>query len=200
MASLVTSSLLAGLGFSGGVISSLPGSLWPTHTPSSGPAPTRQPASPTSETNQNGNNLPLSEEGEITKTPDKEEHNQDEDEEDDNEEDSVEEKKKKGKNVTENEKKQEQTSFQKTASSASPTVEKQQEDGFVDTELPTVPPISPEEKPFTITLRPSRGDFSQTTWQQENYTTDMQLASSPTQATKLDKEKNSWPVYIHTSK
>ncbi|XP_053354672.1 receptor-type tyrosine-protein phosphatase gamma isoform X1 [Clarias gariepinus] len=199
MASLVTSSLLAGLGFSGGVISSLPGSLWPTHTPSSGPAPTRQPASPTSETNQNGNNLPLSEEGEITKTPDKEEHNQDEDEEDDNEEDSVEEKKKKGKNVTENEKKQEQTSFQKTASSASPTVEKQQEDGFVDTELPTVPPISPEEKPFTITLRPSRGDFSQTTWQQENYTTDMQLASSPTQATKLDKEKNSWPVYIHTN-
>ncbi|CAB1315296.1 unnamed protein product, partial [Coregonus sp. 'balchen'] len=52
VASVVTSTLLAGLGFSGGVISSLPGSLWPTQAPAAspgsnpgpGPNPSRQPA------------------------------------------------------------------------------------------------------------------------------------------------------------
>uniref|UniRef100_A0A8B9KDK9 protein-tyrosine-phosphatase n=1 Tax=Astyanax mexicanus TaxID=7994 RepID=A0A8B9KDK9_ASTMX len=50
VASVVTSTLLAGLGFSGGVISSLPGSLWPTQAPSSGPTHTYQQAPPTPET------------------------------------------------------------------------------------------------------------------------------------------------------
>ncbi|XP_026774398.1 receptor-type tyrosine-protein phosphatase gamma isoform X1 [Pangasianodon hypophthalmus] len=198
MASLVTSTLLAGLGFSGGVISSLPGSLWPTHSPSSGPAPTRQPASPTFETTQNGNNPLPSEEGEITDELDKEEHKQEEDEEDDNEEDRVEEKKKKEKNMTENEKKQEQATFQEPASSVSPSRERGREGGLANTGVSIVVPIAPEEKIYTVTLRPS-GGLSQTTWLQENYTTDMQLASSPTQATKLtNKEKSSQPVYIHT--
>ncbi|KAG7326546.1 hypothetical protein KOW79_009947 [Hemibagrus wyckioides] len=194
MASLVTSTLLAGLGFSGGVISSLPGSLWPTHSPSSGPAPTRQPASPTSETNQNGNKPLPSEEGEITKELDKEEHKQEEDEEDDNEEDRMEEKKKKEKNVTVNERKQEQTTFQEPASSVSPPRERGGDGGLVNREVSTVPPITPEEKIYTVTLRPSGS-----TWLQENYTTDMQLTSSPTQATKLsNKEQSVWPIYIHT--
>ncbi|KAK3574795.1 hypothetical protein QTP86_018385 [Hemibagrus guttatus] len=194
MASLVTSTLLAGLGFSGGVISSLPGSLWPTHSPSSGPAPTRQPASPTSETNQNGNKPLPSEEGEITKELDKEKHKQEEDEEDDNEEDRMEEKKKKEKNVTVNERKQEQTTFQEPASSVSPSREGGGEAELVIREVSTVPPIAPEEKIYTVTLRPSGS-----TWLQENYTTDMQLTSSPTQATKLsNKEQSVWPIYIHT--
>ncbi|XP_060775396.1 receptor-type tyrosine-protein phosphatase gamma isoform X2 [Neoarius graeffei] len=199
MASLVTSTLLAGLGFSGGVISSLPGSLWPTHSPSSGPAPTRQPACLTSETTQNGNKPIPSEEGEITKELEKEEHKQEEDEEDDNEEDRVEEKKKKEKHVTENEKKQEQTTFQEPASSVSPSRKSGQASGLVDTEVSTVPPI--EEKIYTVTLRPSGADLSQTTWLQENYTTDMQLSSSSTQATKLtNKEKSGQSVYIHTDR
>ncbi|XP_053491964.1 receptor-type tyrosine-protein phosphatase gamma isoform X2 [Ictalurus furcatus] len=192
MASLVTSTLLAGLGFSGGVISSLPGSLWPTHSPSSGPAPTRQPVSPTSETTQNGNRPLPSEEGELTEELNKEEHKQEEDEEDDNEGERVEEKKKKEKNVTVNEKKQEQTTLQEPTDSVSPSGERGREGGLVNTEISTVPPIAPEEKIYTVTLRPSRGDLSQTTWLQENYTTDMQLASSPTQAIKLTNKE------IHT--
>lgn len=194
MASLVTSTLLAGLGFSGGVISSLPGSLWPTHSPSSGPAPTRQPASPTSETTQNGNRPLPSEEGELTEELNKEEHKQEEDEEDDNEGERVEEKKKKEKNVTVNEKKQEQTTLQEPADSVSPSGARGREGGLVNTEISTVSPIAPEEKIYTVTLRPSRGDLSQTTWLQENYTTDMQLASSPTQAIKLTNKE------IHTGK
>uniref|UniRef100_A0A667YW42 Receptor-type tyrosine-protein phosphatase gamma n=1 Tax=Myripristis murdjan TaxID=586833 RepID=A0A667YW42_9TELE len=46
VASVVTSTLLAGLGFSGGVISSLPGSLWPTQAPQASHNPTRPTAMP----------------------------------------------------------------------------------------------------------------------------------------------------------
>uniref|UniRef100_A0A674EX71 protein-tyrosine-phosphatase n=1 Tax=Salmo trutta TaxID=8032 RepID=A0A674EX71_SALTR len=50
VASVVTSTLLAGLGFSGGVISSFPSSVWPTRAPSSSQNPTAStPRQPTSE-------------------------------------------------------------------------------------------------------------------------------------------------------
>ncbi|XP_062326042.1 receptor-type tyrosine-protein phosphatase gamma isoform X2 [Osmerus eperlanus] len=44
VASVVTSTLLAGLGFSGGVISSFPSSVWPTRAPASSPGPSAGPA------------------------------------------------------------------------------------------------------------------------------------------------------------
>ncbi|XP_058487247.1 receptor-type tyrosine-protein phosphatase gamma-like [Solea solea] len=47
VASLVTSTLLAGLGFSGGVISSFPSSVWPSRAPSHSPTSNRQTAEPT---------------------------------------------------------------------------------------------------------------------------------------------------------
>uniref|UniRef100_A0A4W6D8T7 Receptor-type tyrosine-protein phosphatase gamma n=1 Tax=Lates calcarifer TaxID=8187 RepID=A0A4W6D8T7_LATCA len=46
VASVVTSSLLAGLGVGGGVISSLPSSVWPTHAPQATQNPTRPSAPP----------------------------------------------------------------------------------------------------------------------------------------------------------
>lgn len=202
MASLVTSTLLAGLGVGGGVFSSLPGSLWPTQSPSSGPAPSRQPASPTSDTMQNGNKPLPSEEGETPNELDKEEPKQEEDEEDDNEEDRLEEKKKKEKNVTVSEKKQEETTFQQPASSTSPSRARERDGGLINKNtVSSVPPIDPEETVYTVTLRPKGADLSQTTWLQENYTTDVQLASNPTQATKpTNKEKSIRPVYILTGK
>ncbi|XP_040889876.1 receptor-type tyrosine-protein phosphatase gamma-like [Toxotes jaculatrix] len=47
VASVVTSTLLAGLGFSGGVISSFPSSVWPSRAPSRSPTTARQTAEPT---------------------------------------------------------------------------------------------------------------------------------------------------------
>lgn len=47
VASVVTSTLLAGLGFSGGVISSFPSSVWPSRAPSHNPTSTRQTSEPT---------------------------------------------------------------------------------------------------------------------------------------------------------
>ncbi|XP_071349280.1 receptor-type tyrosine-protein phosphatase gamma-like isoform X2 [Trachinotus anak] len=50
VASVVTSTLLAGLGFSGGIISSFPSSVWPSRAPTHNPASTRQTAKPTETT------------------------------------------------------------------------------------------------------------------------------------------------------
>ncbi|XP_027135089.1 receptor-type tyrosine-protein phosphatase gamma isoform X1 [Larimichthys crocea] len=50
VASVVTSTLLAGLGFSGGVISSFPSSVWPSRTPTHNP--TRQTTEPTEPTKE----------------------------------------------------------------------------------------------------------------------------------------------------
>jgi len=47
---VVTSTLLAGLGFSGGIISSFPSSVWPSRAPTHNPASTRQTAKPTETT------------------------------------------------------------------------------------------------------------------------------------------------------
>uniref|UniRef100_A0A8C4EPW3 protein-tyrosine-phosphatase n=1 Tax=Dicentrarchus labrax TaxID=13489 RepID=A0A8C4EPW3_DICLA len=47
VASVVTSTLLAGLGFSGGVISSFPSSVWPSRAPTHNPTFTRQTTEPT---------------------------------------------------------------------------------------------------------------------------------------------------------
>ncbi|XP_044068192.1 receptor-type tyrosine-protein phosphatase gamma-like isoform X2 [Siniperca chuatsi] len=47
VASVVTSTLLAGLGFSGGVISSFPSSVWPSRAPTHNPTFTRQTNEPT---------------------------------------------------------------------------------------------------------------------------------------------------------
>lgn len=44
---MVTSTLLAGLGFSGGVISSFPSSVWPSRAPAHNPASTHQATEPT---------------------------------------------------------------------------------------------------------------------------------------------------------
>ncbi|KAM7423431.1 hypothetical protein PAMA_011136 [Pampus argenteus] len=52
VASVVTSTLLAGLGFSGGVISSFPSSVWPSRAPTHNPTssrPTSKPTEPTKE-------------------------------------------------------------------------------------------------------------------------------------------------------
>ncbi|XP_076605770.1 receptor-type tyrosine-protein phosphatase gamma-like isoform X2 [Chaetodon auriga] len=47
VASVVTSTLLAGLGFSGGVISSFPSSVWPSRAPTHNPTSTHQTTTPT---------------------------------------------------------------------------------------------------------------------------------------------------------
>uniref|UniRef100_A0A671P6G1 protein-tyrosine-phosphatase n=1 Tax=Sinocyclocheilus anshuiensis TaxID=1608454 RepID=A0A671P6G1_9TELE len=90
VASVVTSTLLAGLGFSGSVISSLPGSFWPTHSTNSGPTPTQHPATPTAENTPSDSNILTSEdstEANNKQEEDREREEKEEEEEEEEEED-----------------------------------------------------------------------------------------------------------------
>uniref|UniRef100_A0A8C1KPR3 protein-tyrosine-phosphatase n=1 Tax=Cyprinus carpio TaxID=7962 RepID=A0A8C1KPR3_CYPCA len=86
VASVVTSTLLAGLGFSGSVISSLPGSFWPTHSTNSGPTPTQHPATPTAENTPSDSNILTSEDSTEANNKQEEDREREEKEEEEEEE------------------------------------------------------------------------------------------------------------------
>uniref|UniRef100_A0A8C2QAQ2 protein-tyrosine-phosphatase n=1 Tax=Cyprinus carpio TaxID=7962 RepID=A0A8C2QAQ2_CYPCA len=86
VASVVTSTLLAGLGFSGSVISSLPGSFWPTHSTNSGPTPTQPPATPTAENTPSDSNILTSEDSTEANNKQEEDREREEKEEEEEEE------------------------------------------------------------------------------------------------------------------
>uniref|UniRef100_A0AAY4CWE5 Receptor-type tyrosine-protein phosphatase gamma n=1 Tax=Denticeps clupeoides TaxID=299321 RepID=A0AAY4CWE5_9TELE len=79
VASVVTSTLLAGLGFSGGVISSLPGSLWPTQSTQSSPS---QPATRSTQETVTSDSDSLRVSGNKTQEDEDEEGEKEEEEED----------------------------------------------------------------------------------------------------------------------
>ncbi|XP_030634258.1 receptor-type tyrosine-protein phosphatase gamma [Chanos chanos] len=192
VASVVTSTLLAGLGFSGGVISSLPGSFWPTHSTKLNPAPTQQPAPPTSETAPSDSTALPSEEGTGTKEQEEEESEREgEEEEEETEEEREEEKRKKSKTALEKEKKQRNstTALQPPAPTPAAT-SKEKRPGQSDAKAkPTTVPPSDIDDRFTLVTQGPLGEDS----------VNMQLPSSPTRTTGLASEDRSiWPVYIHT--
>uniref|UniRef100_A0A671P8Q2 protein-tyrosine-phosphatase n=1 Tax=Sinocyclocheilus anshuiensis TaxID=1608454 RepID=A0A671P8Q2_9TELE len=90
VASVVTSTLLAGLGFSGSVISSLPGSFWPTHSTNSGPTPTQHPATPTAENTPSDSNILTSEDSTEANNKQEEDREREEKEEEEEEEEEEE--------------------------------------------------------------------------------------------------------------
>ncbi|KAL0191540.1 hypothetical protein M9458_014238, partial [Cirrhinus mrigala] len=202
VASVVTSTLLAGLGFSGSVISSLPGSFWPTHSTNSGPTPTQHPATPAAESTPSDSNIMTSEdstEANNKQEEDREREEKEEEEEEEKEEEEEqgeEEKKKKGKDVTVKDKKQDKTVAQKPTAPV-PTSkhrERGRERADVNTENSTMAPTVVEEQVPRATERPSKP-----TWLKDNDTADMQLPSSSTETTKLtNEEKAHWPYFMHT--
>uniref|UniRef100_A0A665V1F0 Receptor-type tyrosine-protein phosphatase gamma n=1 Tax=Echeneis naucrates TaxID=173247 RepID=A0A665V1F0_ECHNA len=123
VASVVTSSLLAGLGVGGGVISSLPSSVWPTHAPQTTQNPSRPSAAPEkSSTEQAGPQVSetdsLAEENQpASEGKEKEEEGEKEGEPDEEEDD----KKKKSKTTPKNEERQGSDSVAKEPLVPSPT-------------------------------------------------------------------------------
>ncbi|KAI7807360.1 putative receptor-type tyrosine-protein phosphatase gamma [Triplophysa rosa] len=201
VASVVTSTLLAGLGFSGSIISSLPGSLWPTHSTNSGPTPTQHLPTPSSEPVPPDNSIRPSEDMTEANNRDEEESEREEekDEEEEKEEHS-EEKKKKEKDVKDE--KQENILSQKTTTPV-PT-SKYRERGreradFNNENFTLAPEI--EEQVSAATERPSGEDSSKPAWLEDDDTTDMQLPAGSTETTKLtNEEKAHWPYYIQTER
>uniref|UniRef100_A0A9J7YZ97 protein-tyrosine-phosphatase n=2 Tax=Cyprinus carpio carpio TaxID=630221 RepID=A0A9J7YZ97_CYPCA len=206
VASVVTSTLLAGLGFSGSVISSLPGSFWPTHSTNSGPTPTQHPATPTAENTPSDSNILTSEdstEANNKQEEDREREEKEEEEEEEEEEQGEEEEKKKGKDATVKDKKQGKAVPQKPTAPipTSKHRERGRERADVNTENSTLAPKTVEEQVPHATERPSGEDSSKPTWLVENDTVDMQLPSSSTETTELtNEEKAHWPYFIHTER
>ncbi|XP_066520016.1 receptor-type tyrosine-protein phosphatase gamma isoform X2 [Hoplias malabaricus] len=199
VASVVTSTLLAGLGFSGGVISSLPGSLWPTQSPSSGPAPTNQQAPPTSDTFTSDTKNPPSDEEPETKEPD-DDKTENDDEDDDNKDRSDDERKKKEKIVTE--KNQVSNTLQKPTAPIPTSRPREREGGQKGGGVvSTMTYRASDDQVAVVTQTPSNRDLTPTTWLENTDSTDMQLPSSPTMTIKLTSEDRSQqPVIIHTER
>uniref|UniRef100_A0A3Q3KRW9 Receptor-type tyrosine-protein phosphatase gamma n=1 Tax=Monopterus albus TaxID=43700 RepID=A0A3Q3KRW9_MONAL len=109
VASVVTSTLLAGLGVGGGVISSLPSSVWPTQAPQASQNPSRPPAPPEKSSTEQA--VP---QGSETDTPSEEnqaaregeDEEEKEGEREGEQEEGEDEKKRKNKTAPDNEKKQ----------------------------------------------------------------------------------------------
>ncbi|XP_068172147.1 receptor-type tyrosine-protein phosphatase gamma-like isoform X2 [Antennarius striatus] len=94
VASVLTSTLLAGLGFSGGVISSFPSAVWPSRAPTRDPPASRQTTEPAQPPNDGSN---AGSGGEDVEKSRGEDGGKEEEEKDDEEEEEEEERKKKRK-------------------------------------------------------------------------------------------------------
>ncbi|XP_055068727.2 receptor-type tyrosine-protein phosphatase gamma [Misgurnus anguillicaudatus] len=201
VASVVTSTLLAGLGFSGSIISSLPGSLWPTHSTNSGPTPTQHPSTPSTKPSPPDNSIHPSEDTSEANNRDEEGGEKEEDKDDEEEHGEEEERKKKEKDAKDG---KQEKNFPENSTTTVPTSEyrvRGRERADDNNENSTVTPGIVEEEVSRATERHSGEDSSKPTWLEDNDSADMQLPAGSTETTKLtDEEKALWPYYIHTER
>uniref|UniRef100_A0AAZ3Q2C4 protein-tyrosine-phosphatase n=1 Tax=Oncorhynchus tshawytscha TaxID=74940 RepID=A0AAZ3Q2C4_ONCTS len=201
VASVVTSTLLAGLGFSGGVISSLPGSLWPTQAPAAspgsnpglGPIPSRQPTQSQASTElPSDTDTPTAEEeAGVDREAEGEEGEKDEGEDD--------RRKKNNKTVPDEVETKMNSTVVKVPSSHVPTPtakEKGQGQGEPVANSTTVPPSVGEDQLFRVdsssgpTVQPKKDTAER----------EMQIPQSPTRSPKTGGEKSLWPFSVHTDR
>uniref|UniRef100_A0AAY4CW00 Receptor-type tyrosine-protein phosphatase gamma n=1 Tax=Denticeps clupeoides TaxID=299321 RepID=A0AAY4CW00_9TELE len=192
VASVVTSTLLAGLGFSGGVISSLPGSLWPTQSTQSSPS---QPATRSTQETVTSDSDSLRVSGNKTQEDEDEEGEKEEEEEDEGkkgENDGRE----KSKSGPDDEETQRNDSVPQENFSPVPSSSAVDEGQGVASGWPTVAPSAGREDHTTELTPNSPADgTSLAPWDQENSTTDMQLPSVPTlQNSLLNMTRNIVPA------
>ncbi|KAJ7999887.1 hypothetical protein DPEC_G00199070 [Dallia pectoralis] len=204
VASVVTSTLLAGLGFSGGVISSLPGSLWPTQavaaSPGSKTGPNHSPAQPPASSQP-----PTAPEGgSITDAPTEETEVAEEDTEaEEGEEDEGEDDRRKKNTKTAPDEVETQingTVVKEPSSVPTPTStakEKGQKQGDPVSNSTALPPSVEEDQmiPEVNSSGPtveSKNDTEQR---------EMQIPQGPTRSPKTGgEEKSLWPFSVHTDR
>ncbi|XP_035245254.1 receptor-type tyrosine-protein phosphatase gamma [Anguilla anguilla] len=207
VASVVTSTLLAGLGFSGGVISSFPSSVWPTRTPPSSSASTRQPAKPVAPTAEpataqgsEGDAVPKDSEGaEDGEKGGKGEGEEGEREGDEEEEEEEGEEVKEKKATPDEVETQDNSTVAKEPPTAAPDSTAKEKGQENDKPEPRTTPSSATEDQLITgstelgTVVPTR-DLG-------NDTLEIQAPGSPTLTTKLSgEEKSHWPFSIHTER
>uniref|UniRef100_A0A8C7TAB3 protein-tyrosine-phosphatase n=1 Tax=Oncorhynchus mykiss TaxID=8022 RepID=A0A8C7TAB3_ONCMY len=216
VASVVTSTLLAGLGFSGGVISSFPSSVWPTRAPSSSQNPTAPtPRQPTSEPAASQSTDAAKDNGEGSEDGEKGAKGEGEEGEKEGEEDKEEDEEEKEKETKEKkvmadkvEKQTESTVVKEppTAAPASTAKEKGREGGESETETntsSTTPSSAEEDQLVTHTQSMVETDTVVTpTLELGNDTAEFTApdSPSPTLRPSTGRDKSHWPFSIHTER
>ncbi|XP_070299055.1 receptor-type tyrosine-protein phosphatase gamma [Salvelinus sp. IW2-2015] len=216
VASVVTSTLLAGLGFSGGVISSFPSSVWPTRAPSSSQNPTAAtPRQPTSEPAASQSADAAKDNGEGSKDREKGAKGEGEEGEKEGEEDKEEDEEEKEKETKEKKamadkvEKQTNSTVVKeppTAAPASTAKEKEREGGESETETntsSTTPSSAEEDQLVTHTQSTVETDtVVPPTLELGNDTAEFPDpdSPSPTLRPSTGRDKSHWPFSIHTER
>jgi len=200
VASVVTSSLLAGLGVGGGVISSLPSSVWPTHAPQATHNPTRPSAVPEKSSTeqaapQGSETESLSEENQ----PAREDGEEEEEGEREGEQEEGEEHKKRKNKTPDNEEKQGNNTVAKEPLVPTPaSTAKEKGEGKPTVKGTTTPASTGDEQLVNVEKNPT--DVNAVSTQEPgNDSAEMQIPHSSTLSP--DKERNKkkgWPFSVHT--
>ncbi|KAM6981143.1 receptor-type tyrosine-protein phosphatase gamma [Aplochiton taeniatus] len=217
VASLVTSTLLAGLGFSGGVISSFPSSVWPTrapagaaHRPTTGPA---RPATPPAESPASHGAEPAKEAAAAAKDTsegaedgekgEEEEGEREGEEEKDEEEEEKEKEERKGKKARgEAVEERADSAVVKEPPSEAPgsTAKEKERRPTHATTSTTTPPSAVEEQLVTHTQNPEgTGAMSPPTAEKGN-NTPREGSSVTLRPPSTKGDKSHWPFSIHTER
>ncbi|XP_053294936.1 receptor-type tyrosine-protein phosphatase gamma [Pleuronectes platessa] len=206
VASVVTSSLLAGLGVGGGVISSLPSSVWPTHAPRATQNTNRPSALPAkSSTDQaatQGSEMETpSEEKQAAGEGEGEEEEGEGEREGEQEEGEEEEKKKKNKTVPENEEKQANSTVAREPLIPTPASTAKEKGDGTPTVKDNMTPASPGDKQL-VNLEENPTDVNAVSTQEpRNDSAEMQIPQSSTLSPKISSDgKKLWPFSVHTDR
>ncbi|KAM7422705.1 hypothetical protein PAMA_010653 [Pampus argenteus] len=199
VASVVTSTLLAGLGVGGGVISSLPSSVWPTQAPQATHHPTRSSVTPAKSSTEQ-----VSPQGSDTDTPSEEnqaardgEEEEDEGEREGEQEDGEEEKKRKNKTAPDNEGTQANGTVTKEPLIPTPASTAKEKPTVKGATVPASTGdeqlVDVEKKPIDVNVVPTQ--------EPHNDSSEMQIPHSSTLSPKLsNNENNLWPFSVRTER
>ncbi|XP_005453604.1 receptor-type tyrosine-protein phosphatase gamma [Oreochromis niloticus] len=199
VASVVTSTLLAGLGVGGGVISSMPSSVWPTQAPQATQNPTRPSTAPAKSNNEQ--TPPQGSEtdnaSEENNAPHEGEEEGEEGEKDGEKEEEEHQKKKKEKTVTDNGEKQANSTLAKKPLIPTPaSTAKEKGEGKPTVKGTTVPPSTGED----VESNPA-GVNPVSTQEPRNSSVKTQIPKNlPTKIPTENENANSWPFSVHTDR
>ncbi|CAJ1050651.1 receptor-type tyrosine-protein phosphatase gamma [Xyrichtys novacula] len=201
VASVVTSTLLAGLGVSGGVLSSLPSSAWPTQAPHATQNPTQPSVPPEKPSTEKA--APQAPE---TDTPTEEsqakregEGEEEKEEGEGEQEEGEEEKKRKNKTAPDNEEERANSTVVKEPFIPTPaSTAKEKGEGNSTSRGTTAPSITADDQ--LVNVENNHTDVNTVSTQEpRNDSAEMQIPQSSTLSPKINRdEKSLLPFYVHT--
>ncbi|XP_030274986.1 receptor-type tyrosine-protein phosphatase gamma [Sparus aurata] len=200
VASVVTSTLLAGLGVGGGVISSLPSSVWPTQAPQATQNPTRQSVPTAKSSTEQGasqgpdSDAPSEENKAASEGEDEEEK---EGERDEGQEEEEEEKKRKNKTAPDNEERQANSTVAKEPLIPTPASTAKEKGEVKPTVKGTALPASTGDDQLVNEEKNHTDVNAVSTQEPRNDSAEMQITQSSTLAPKIN---SLWPFSVHTDR